>query len=58
MSQEYILSVAIVIGSLLKLFGVDIESKALEGGVLFVASLWIAIRRYRKGDISPLGVRK
>jgi hypothetical protein len=58
MSQEYALSIAILLGSALKLFGVEIENKILEGLVFGAASLWIAVRRYKRGDISVGGIRK
>lgn len=58
MSQEYILSLAILAGSVFKLFGVEIENKVLEGLIVGVVSIWIAVRRYKKGDITIVGSRK
>ena len=58
MSQEYVLSAALVLASVLKIFGVEIENGVLEGLIAGVAALWIAFRRLQKGDITPLGVRK
>lgn len=58
MSQEYILSIVLVLGGLLKAFGIEIDNSALEGIIGGVIALWIAIRRYQKGDITPLGARK
>jgi len=57
MSQEYLLSIVLVVGSLLKVFGVEIDNKALEGLVAGTVALWIAIRRHSKGDISVLGAK-
>jgi len=58
MSQEYALSIAIVLGSVLQMFGIEIENKVLSGFVFGAAALWVAIRRYRKGDITVGGFRK
>ena len=58
MSHEYALSIAILVGSGLKLFGIEIENKVLEGFVFGVASLWIAVRRYKKGDINIGGFKR
>ncbi len=57
MSHEYIVSIVLVVGSALKIFGVEIESEALEGLVAGLAALYIAYRRLQKGDINALGAR-
>jgi hypothetical protein len=57
MSKEYALSIAIVLGSLLKLVGVELENNVLEGLILGVAALVIAIKRKARGDIDVLGRR-
>jgi hypothetical protein len=58
MSNEYIGSVAIVAVSILKLFGIEVANDAVSGLVVGVVALWVAFRRYQRGDITPLGVRK
>lgn len=58
MSQEYLLSIVLVIGGVLKFFGIEIENSALEGLVGGVIALYVAIRRYNKGDITLGGFRK
>ena len=59
MSQEYIGAIVLAIGALLRLFNiVEIDNKTIEGLVVAVIAIWIAIRRQRKGDITPLGFRK
>lgn len=58
MSQEYILSIGLVLGGVLKLFGIEIENSALEGLLGGAIALWIAIRRKAKGDITLLGFKK
>lgn len=58
MSQEYVLSIVLILGGVLKVFGIEIENSALEGLIGGVIALWIAIRRVSKGDITPLGFRK
>lgn len=58
MSQEYIVSLAIVLVSVLKLFGVEIGNDVVTALLTGVFGLYVAFRRYSKGDITPLGVRK
>lgn len=58
MSKEYILSLVLVLGGILKFVGVEIENSALEGLIGGVVALYIAIRRYKKGDITIVGARK
>ena len=58
MSREYSISIALVAGSLLKVFGIELESGVLEGLVLGVAALVLAVLRKSRGDINALGFRK
>ncbi len=58
MSQEYLLSIVLVLGGVLKAFGIEIENTALEGTITGVIAIWIAVRRFSKGDIKISGVRK
>lgn len=58
MSQEYGAAIAIIVGAVLKGFGVEIENKIVEGIVFGLLALWIAIRRHQKGDITAFGIRK
>lgn len=58
MSQEYTLALVLVLGSVLKAVGVEIENSVLEGVITGVVALWIAVRRYSKGDINLGGLRK
>jgi hypothetical protein len=58
MSQEYILALVVVLASLLKIFGIQIENKVLEGLLTGIVALWIAARRYRRGDITIGGFRR
>lgn len=57
-SQEYILSIVLVLGGVLKIFGIELENTVIEGLVGGVIALWIAIRRFKKGDITIGGFRK
>lgn len=56
-SQEYILAIVLIVGGVLKIFNIEIENSALEGLIGGIIALWIAIRRYSKKDINPLGVK-
>jgi hypothetical protein len=57
MSKEYTLAIALVVGGILKAFGIEIDNNALEGIIFGGAALVIAILRYRKGDINVLGAK-
>ena len=57
MSQEYVLALVLVLGSILKAFGIEIENKVLEGVITGIIALWIAFRRLRRGDINLAGFR-
>lgn len=57
MSQEYILSIVLVIGGILKAFGIEIENSALEGIIGGGIALYVAFRRHQKGDINILGAK-
>lgn len=58
MSQEYVGALAILVVSVLKTFGVEVASDAITGIITGVIAVWIAIRRYQKGDINAFGARK
>lgn len=55
MSQEYISSLVILLVTVLKAFNIEVASDAMTGLVTGVLALWIAFRRYSKGDINVLG---
>jgi len=57
MSHEYTSAIAIVAYSVLKGFGIEIENSVLEGLIVGLLALWVAIRRYGKGDINLVGGR-
>lgn len=58
MSTEYSLAIALVVGGVLKIIGIEIENSALEGLVAGVIALIIAFKRHSKGDITKLGFKK
>ena len=61
-SPTYITSVVIVIVSILSLFKIKISAEELipvaAALVTGIGGLIVLIRRYKQGDLSPLGVRK
>lgn len=57
MSKEYILAIVLVLGSVLKSFGIEIESTVLEGIIVGMIAIIMAILRYRKGDINLVGAK-
>jgi diacylglycerol kinase len=58
MSQEYILSLVLVVGAVLKIFKIEIDNSALEGLIGGIIALYVAYRRHAKGDITLGGFRK
>lgn len=58
MSQEYVGAIVILIVSVLKVFKVEVENSAIEGIIIGAIALWVAVRRVKKGDITPLGFRR
>jgi len=58
MSQEYVGAIALLVISLLQTFGVVVEQDAIAGIIAGLISIWIAYRRYQKGDITVVGLRK
>ena len=51
MSHEYTAALVILIVSVLKAFKIEIASEAFTGIVTGVLAVWIAVRRFKKGDI-------
>lgn len=58
MSNEYIGALAILLVSILKMFKIEIENDAVTGLITGLLAVWIAFKRYKKGDISIVGARK
>tara|TARA_R110000868_G_scaffold75379_4_gene217567 strand:+ start:1499 stop:1681 length:183 start_codon:yes stop_codon:yes gene_type:complete len=54
-SQEYVGALAIIVVSILKTFHIEIGNDVITALLTGVIGIWIAIRRYQKGDITPLG---
>lgn len=57
MSQEYSASLVILLMSVLKLLKVDIAESEVTAIVTGLLALWVAIRRFQKGDINIFGAR-
>jgi hypothetical protein len=65
MSKEYLGAIAIVVISILRLFNIEISIETVQGFITSLSELivtglgiWIAILRYKRGDITKLGVKK
>jgi cadmium resistance protein CadD (predicted permease) len=58
LSQEYIGAIALLVVSLLQAFGIVVEQNAIVGIISGVLAVWVAVRRYQKGDITVLGGKK
>lgn len=58
MSKEYIGALAIVLVSLLKMFHIEVANDVVAGLITGLIGLYVAYRRYKRGDITIGGVRK
>lgn len=58
LSQEYVGALVIVLVSVLKLFGVELGNDVVTAIVTGLVGVYVAYRRYSKGDITVGGVRK
>lgn len=57
-SQEYVGAIVVLLVSVLKLLGIEIGSDVITSLITSVIAIWIAIRRYQKGDITMGGLKK
>jgi uncharacterized membrane protein len=58
MSQEYIGAIVLLLGAILKAFNIEIPNETVEAVIAGAIALWIAVRRFKKGDINVLGGKK
>ena len=58
LSQEYLGAIALIIVGVLKAFGIQVGNDAITGILTGVIALWIAVRRYQRGDITVGGIKK
>ena len=58
LSQEYIGSLVIVLITVLKIFKIELASDEVTAIVTGAVALYVAIRRFSKGDITVGGLRK
>jgi len=58
LSQEYIGALAILLVSVLSMFKIQVGNETVTALITGVLGLWVAIRRYNKGDITVGGVKK
>lgn len=58
LSHEYTGAIVILLVQVLNLFGVEIANEEVTTIVTGIVALYVAIRRYSKGDISIGGVRQ
>lgn len=58
MSQEYIAALALIIVNILGSFNIHIGNEVVSNTLQGLIAIWIAVRRYQKGDITLAGTRK
>jgi len=57
-SQEYVSALVILLVSVLGMFNIEVTQADLGGLITGILAVWVAIRRYQRGDITVGGVRK
>lgn len=58
MSQQYLSALAIILVSVLKIFGIEIGNDVITSLLVGAFAVWVAIRRHAQGDITVAGVKK
>jgi len=62
MSTTYIAVIVSILATVLPRFGVSVSSEELTNilsALLVVGSgVWVIVQRYKRGDVTPIGVRK
>lgn len=56
-SKEYLASIALLVGAVLKIFDIELENGVVEGLIAGAVALFIAISRKAKGDINIVGAK-
>lgn len=57
-SQEYLGAIVILLVQVLKMFGVELAESEVTTIVTGFVALWVAVKRFQKGDISLSGVKQ
>jgi len=57
-SQEYLGAIVILLVQVLSLFGVELANEEVTNIVTGFVALYVAVKRYSKGDISMGGVKQ
>ena len=57
-SQEYLGAIVILLVQVLSLFGVELAKEEVTTIVTGAVALWVAIKRFQKGDISLGGIKQ
>ena len=62
MSRTYIAAIIGILSQVLPMLGIEVGSAELTTTlstiITVLAGLWVMVRRFKAGDITPLGVRK
>lgn len=58
MSKEYVSALAVLIVAILQIFKIEVGNEAITGIITGVLALYLAFKRYQRGDITIGGFRK
>ena len=58
MSKEYVSALVVLLVAVLQVFKIEVAPEAVTGIVTGVLALYLAFKRYQRGDINIVGARK
>lgn len=58
MSKEYVSALALLIVSVLQIFKIEVANEAITGLITGVLAIYLAVKRYQRGDINLGGFKR
>lgn len=58
LSTEYVSAIAVLVVSILGMFKIEVANEAITGLITGILAIYMAVKRYQRGDITIGGVRK
>ena len=58
MSKEYTSALAILLVTVLKMFGIEISNETITSLLVSGLAIYVAFRRHQRGDINAFGGKK
>lgn len=58
LSKEYLSAIVVLIVAVLQIFKIEVAPDAITGIITGVLALYLAFKRFQRGNINIVGVRK